>query len=124
PFLVELVEQGDGTFKPGRQLRASSVPEFASEENADWKLVMMNAGTGRLALPGGTVGHRWQKQKGKWNTRLEDARTGEAIDPVMYVDPAANGSSAVRFDDFSEAAETTAFLRHVPSIVVETVDGP
>lgn len=124
PFLVELEKEPDGTYKPGRQLRAARIPGMENEDNAEWKLVVLDRGSGELCIPGGTVGHRWQKAKGQWNIKMEDSRTGRAIDPVMYLDLTEGRTVAVRFPDFSEGTNDEVSLRHVPVRIIETVDGP
>ena len=62
-----------------RFLRASDIGKNVS--NADWKLVVVDAKTGRLVLPNGTVGYRWENSK-KWNLKLEDEE-GNKIDPLL-----------------------------------------
>jgi nitrate reductase alpha subunit len=124
PILVELEKQADDSYLPGRQLRASRIAALQAEENAEWKLLMLDANTGELAMPGGTVGHRWQKQKGQWNLKLEDTRDGRAIEPAMHLDHANGSTVAVRFHDFSDGTNDKSAKRHVPARLVETVDGP
>src|SRR5690606_11496665 len=81
PYLVELEPRGEGRFRPGRMLRASQLQPFASMENAEWKLAVLDAATGEPRIPTGSVGHRWQEHKGQWNLKMEDSATGEPIDP-------------------------------------------
>ncbi|MGV2481568.1 UNVERIFIED_CONTAM: hypothetical protein IGO34_32745, partial [Salmonella enterica subsp. enterica serovar Weltevreden] len=77
PFLVEIT---DG--RPGRYLRANRLSEDAEEENGDCKLLLWDEEKGPR-MPGGTLGFRWQKEKGKWNLKLEDPRTGEPLNPRL-----------------------------------------
>jgi nitrate reductase / nitrite oxidoreductase, alpha subunit len=37
----------------------------------------------RPKMPMGSVGHRWGKEKGKWNLQLKDGVDGSAIDPAL-----------------------------------------
>ncbi|MEW6582199.1 MAG: nitrate reductase subunit alpha [Actinomycetota bacterium] len=75
PHLVELVPRGDA-FVGGPFLRASDIG--AGGENAEWKTVVLDASSGRPAVPNGSVGFRWGDEgKGRWNL---DA---EGVDPVL-----------------------------------------
>jgi nitrate reductase alpha subunit len=82
PFLVRLEETKDG-FKAGRYLRASDIDAFASEENAAWKMLLMDEFTGALYSPKGTIGYRWAKEKGKWNLESTDGIEGTERSPVL-----------------------------------------
>jgi nitrate reductase alpha subunit len=131
PFLVVLDKNADGTFKPGKYLRASQMAATKDLENADWKMFMLDAPSGKLMLPKGTVGHRWQKQKGEWNLKLEDSITGEVIDPVIRMHTAsadgkvaADGTVQVQFPDFSNTQDQVLLSRAVPVKEVETASGP
>ncbi len=52
-------------------------------ENGDWKFLMWDTNDERPRMPGGSVGHRWGEEKGKWNLKLEDAEDGSAINPEL-----------------------------------------
>ncbi|MDQ6900190.1 MAG: molybdopterin-dependent oxidoreductase, partial [Candidatus Dormibacteraeota bacterium] len=67
PLLVTL-EERDGAHLPGRFLRASDLGQ--EEELAEWKTVVLDQATGRPAVPNGSVGHRYQKEEGRWNLEL------------------------------------------------------
>ncbi len=121
PFVVMLEDAGDGSYRPGRLLRASDITAHAGEENAEWKLFMLDAASGKLRIPQGTVGHRWQTQKGRWNLKLEDA-DGVAIDPSLTLDGA--NAVPVLFSDFTDGTSSVFRTRSVPSMTVETADGP
>jgi len=71
PLLV-LLEEGPEGFVPGRFLRASDLPSLpsAEEELPEWKPVVLDEVTGALAVPPGSVGHRYQRQPGRWNLEL------------------------------------------------------
>ena len=71
PFLVDLETR--------RLLPASALPQFANEENADFKFVVWDAKTGAPRVPQGSLGFRWQNEHGKWNLDLKD------IDPVLQL---------------------------------------
>ncbi|MEG3131619.1 nitrate reductase subunit alpha [Pantoea cypripedii] len=66
PMLVVLEPREDGSFAPGRQLRAADlVDNLGEENNPQWKTVACDAG-GELVVPNGSIGFRWG-EKGKWN---------------------------------------------------------
>ncbi len=123
PFLVRLEDRGDGVYEPGKLLRASEIATTAEQENAEWKTFVLDAESGRLRIPGGTIGHRWQEQKGQWNLKLEDPETGEVIDPRLFLD-AEGDTVPVAFQDFSEGENDKRIPRNVPVHSVETIDGP
>ena len=123
PFLVTLEEGPDGVFVPGPLLRASRLAETQSEENADWKYFVLDQDAGALRMPGGTVGHRWQTKKGQWNLELNDARTGEPIDPVLLLGSLATEVIPVAFPDFSDGGNDVVAHRAIPVRRVETADG-
>jgi nitrate reductase / nitrite oxidoreductase, alpha subunit len=73
PMLVRLVEK-DGTYVPERLLRASEFDGGLNEaDNGEWKTVAIDAKTGEVVAPNGSVGFRWG-DKGKWN--LEEKESG------------------------------------------------
>jgi nitrate reductase / nitrite oxidoreductase, alpha subunit len=70
PLLVTLRERGDG-YTPDRFLTASDLGD--SEENPEWKTVILDESTGRPVIPNGSAGFRWSDEKGRWNLRLGEA---------------------------------------------------
>lgn len=127
PFLVTLSKMGDGTYRAGKLLRASQLAATKDLDNAEWKMFVINAKTNNLAVPKGSVGHRWQKKKGDWNLKLEDSLTGEAIDPELFLHSAGakeGRSVPLRLADFSAFNDESAVVRDVPVMEIETVDGP
>jgi nitrate reductase alpha subunit len=124
PFVVALERSEDGSFAPGRLLRASDVEATRGVENADWKTFMLDAATGELRMPKGTIGHRWQKKKGDWNLELVEDGTGEAIEPALLLGPLADETVSVRFSDFTEGASGEFVRRDLPARRVETAGGP
>ena len=88
PFLV-ILDEGNadaGGHVSGRFLRASDFAEFAEEENADWKLPVIDR-AGELAV---TRRVTWafagtRRNRGRWNLKSEDATSGEAFDPLLDV---------------------------------------
>ncbi|MCC7519081.1 MAG: nitrate reductase subunit alpha [Verrucomicrobiae bacterium] len=123
PFLVTLPKQADGTHEAGGLLRASQVAAAKEVENAEWKTFVLDSATNELRMPQGTVGHRWQKKKGEWNLKLEDALTGQTFDPVLELEGRHDALVDVKFSDFSEGDTVRTFLRKVPARRVKTADG-
>lgn len=127
PFLVTLKKNEDGTYTPGKFLRASQMAATKDLENADWKMFVIDGNTNKLAVPKGSVGHRWQKKKGEWNLKLEDEVTGGAIDPRLMLhskDEKPKHSVPVRSSDFANFKDEAVLVRNVPAVEMETVDGP
>ncbi|HSP15352.1 MAG TPA: nitrate reductase subunit alpha [Thermoanaerobaculia bacterium] len=123
PILVELAEDGQGGHRPGRMLRSSSIAELKSEELSDWKLLCFDEDL-KLRMPQGTVGYRWQKQKGQWNLAHRDARTGEEYKPRLTLAGASEETVAIDIDDFTSPGPPRTIRRNVPARRVWTVDGP
>jgi nitrate reductase alpha subunit len=121
PFLVEIERGANGKYRPGKQLRAARLAGHKDDDNAEWKLVVLDAKTGEPRIPGGSVGHRWQAKKGEWNLKMEDPSTGEAIDPLLFMGGAEE--LPVEFDDFSDSTNEKGLSRHVRVRRIETVGG-
>ncbi|WP_029652501.1 nitrate reductase subunit alpha [Marinobacter daepoensis] len=69
PYLVMLEQREDGSFVPGRFLRASDlVGGLGEENNPEWKTIAIDESTGELTAPNGSIGYRWG-EKGKWNLK-------------------------------------------------------
>ena len=119
PFLVR-IEEKDGAFRPGQLLRAGTLARYASEENPEWKLLVMDALTNGPKMPGGTVGHRWQSKGGAWNLELKDPSDGSAIDPVLSFLDQHDEVMEVAIADFTKEREVK---RGVPVRWVETAEG-
>ncbi|MGI0154580.1 MAG: hypothetical protein ACREDE_00350, partial [Thermoplasmata archaeon] len=66
PFLLLLRTDSDA-FLPDRYLRASDIG--ASEPQAAWKCTVWDARRDAVAVPAGSVGHRWE-DNGTWNLDL------------------------------------------------------
>ncbi len=78
PFLVLLKPQDD-FFIADRFLRASDLS--LSEDQPEWKLVVMDAKTGNFVVPNGCIGHRWENKK-RWNLDPLN-ENGHVYDPQM-----------------------------------------
>ena len=78
PYLVRLEEAGDGEYTAGKFLTAADLADHASEENAAFKTVLVDARTGEPVVPNGSLGHRYgEAGVGKWNLDLGD------VDPQL-----------------------------------------
>ncbi len=134
PFLVVLEPDGE-KYHMGRFLRASDVAEYANEENADWKLLMADA-HGRLHLPTGSIGFRWEKEPtGNWNLQLKNAVTKQEFDPLLTLLGHDDNKALVSFSDFTDTfsiymgrtegkgQKATEILREVPARTITTRDG-
>ncbi|WP_243026628.1 nitrate reductase subunit alpha [Thermus albus] len=114
PLLIE-IQNG----RPGRYLRANRLSEYAEEENGDFKLLLWDEAKGPR-MPGGTIGFRWQKEKGKWNLKLEDPKTGEPLTPRLSLLGVEDEVLLLEFDDFSSDRK---LKRGVPVKYVVTKEG-
>src|SRR5699024_4837499 len=117
PFLI-MLEDHEDTYKAGRFVRASDLG--MEEEHADWKPVIFDAETGKLIIPNGTMGQRWEEDT-QWNLILEN-EDGTVIDPVMsMLDDDSNWEEIVfpLFDDHGNGT----FTRSIPVKEIECADG-
>jgi nitrate reductase alpha subunit len=116
PFLVRL----DGA-RPGKFLRAGDLEAYQQVENGDWKLLVWDGRSGRAGMPQGSLGFRWaEKQKGRWNLRMQDGLSGEDLDPELTFLEDHEQVMQLDFDDFS--GEQT-LKRGVPVRFIETKAG-
>lgn len=119
PFLVELKKVGDA-YVPGKMLRAGQVERTHEVENADWKFLVWDQSSNEPRMPQGSLGFRWQKQKGQWNLEPKDGLDGTEIDPQLTF---LDSSEAILSVSFAEFGEGKAFQRGVPVHYVETTEG-
>lgn len=119
PFLVEIKEE-DGVFEAGQLLRANQLKQYEDQDNGDWKLLMWDTMDKKPKMPMGSVGHRWSKEKGKWNLELKDAVDGSEIDPALTFLKDNDQVVSVRLDNFGEGED---FTRSVPVKRLDTKDG-
>ncbi|NUM53835.1 MAG: nitrate reductase subunit alpha [Candidatus Hydrogenedentes bacterium] len=123
PFVVQLQDAGNGAYKAGAYLRASQMAATKDEDLAKWKMFVVDEDTDELKMPKGTVGHRWQKEKGHWNLKLEDDKTGAQINPLLSL-KGRGESVTVEFWDFSQSTNDKPVRRSVPARKIDTVNGP
>lgn len=119
PFLVTL-EEKDNHYTAGRLLRANWLERYRQSENGEWKFLMWDVHGGEPRCPQGTVGHRWQKTKGKWNLELKDDADGSQIEPLLtFIDEADRVVSI----DLQEFTGNTLLQRGVPVKYLQTARG-
>ncbi|MCF8302413.1 MAG: nitrate reductase subunit alpha [Bacteroidales bacterium] len=119
PYLVELSED-DSRYKPGKLLRANRIEQYKDIENGDWKFLNINESTGKLVVPNGNIGHRWDSEEGNWNLKLKDNTGNEPIDPLLSLIDHADEILQVEFRDFGL---DNRYERGVPVQWIKTVDG-
>ncbi len=119
PYLVVLDKEKDH-YKPGRLLRANQLAQHKDIENGDWKFLNIDSKSGRLVVPKGAMGHRYGKETGKWNMKLEDSIDDQPYDPLLTL---LEGNDGVLSTEFTEFGMDKKALRGVPVKYIETVDG-
>jgi nitrate reductase alpha subunit len=119
PLLVKL-EQVEGHYRPARLLRANELAKHADMDNGDWKFVSVDTDSGRFVIPKGSAGHRWDKNQGNWNMKLEDAVDDSSYDPLLTF---LNEHDQVAQTQFDEWGLDNKALRGVPVRAIETTDG-
>ena len=128
PMLVTLKEH-DGKLVPDYFLRASHLPENLGEtNNPEWKTVLVDALTGDMVAPNGSVGFRWGEDKagtgkvGRWNLEKRDGGSGREIDPVLSLKGMHDDVKAVYFSYFG-GEKDDLLPRNVPVKRVKLADG-
>lgn len=120
PFLVELEINEDGVVRPGQFVRAGDLDNYNEEENGEWKFLVWDKNDNRPKMPMGSMGHRWQGQKGQWNLLLQDGRDGSEIDPVLtFIDDHDEQTQI----EIHEYGNDVRFMRGVPSKTIKTKNG-
>ena len=98
PMLVKLVKQGDALV-PDRFIRASDFSKSLGESNnPEWKTVAYDETSGKIVVPGGTIGFRWG-EAGKWNLEEKDA-TGQPTRLRLSLDEIKDDMVEVAFPYF------------------------
>jgi len=131
PMLVRLIER-EGRYVPDRLLRASDFEgALKQDNNPDWKTVAVDAASGKVVVPCGSVGFRWGEQ-GKWNLEAKDAG-GRQVDLRLSLIEAGAHDQVVgvgfpyfgnRHHDYFEGTEhPDVLVRNVPAKRVRLQDG-
>src|SRR5690606_21206910 len=71
-------------------------------------------------MPQGSLGFRWQTQKGQWNLEPKDGLDGSEIRPQLTFFGTTDDQLSVSFAEFGEGK---CFRRNIPVRYVETADG-
>ncbi|WP_308910298.1 nitrate reductase subunit alpha [Pseudokordiimonas caeni] len=132
PFLVQL-EERDGRFVAGRTLRAADFKDgLAAGEHADWKPVVFDANSGKVKVPNGTIGSRWDKSA-KWNLEMRAAADGSELWPEVTFVKKHDDVVAVGFPYFGNIENDQPIFHHtghdsvldrnIPVRRVKTKDG-
>ncbi|MCM3567761.1 nitrate reductase subunit alpha [Neobacillus mesonae] len=114
PFVVTLKKDGEH-FIPDRFLNAADLGK--SVGNAEFKPVLYNEHNGKLVIPHGTMGSRWD-DKAKWNLKMIDEETEETIDPRLSFKGIEEETATVKIPYFSHEGNNILY-RNVPLKKVE-----
>ncbi|TYO96688.1 nitrate oxidoreductase alpha subunit [Geothermobacter ehrlichii] len=119
PFLIEIEQKGE-VRTAGRMVRAGDLKRYAGEENASFKFLVWDETADQPRMPLGTLGFRWQQQKGQWNLQMKDGQDGSDIVPRLSLQAGSDAVLQVAFDDFAAGKRVQ---RGVPVRYLETVRG-
>jgi nitrate reductase alpha subunit len=128
PFLVVLDGPDGGKEASGeseggetwRYLRAGWLPRYRGVEHGEWKPAVWDEASGEPRAPRGSIGYRWQQEKGRWNLEMKDGQDGSPLSPALTFLGSRDGVLEVPLSDF--AGERT-LRRGVPVKYVETERG-
>lgn len=123
PFLVKLNKNNRGSYDAGKLLNASEIEETKSVENAYWKSFIFDTKSNNIKLPTGTLGYRWQSEKGKWNLKNNEGIKGEEISPLLSFVEEKDEVVLVSFPDFTENTNDKTVTRGVPAKKIKTIHG-
>ena len=119
PFLIEL-QKKDGAYTPGRMAKAVALERYKDEDKADFKYLVWDETSQQARMPLGTLGFRWQEQKGEWNLQMKDGQDGSDLAPVLSLLEGSDEVIQVSFDDF---ADNKTVQRGVPVRYLQTDTG-
>ncbi|WP_130618415.1 nitrate reductase subunit alpha [Dyella amyloliquefaciens] len=127
PMLVTLKQHGS-CLVPDHFLRASQLSDHADGAHPDWKTLLIDAKTGALAVPNGTIGFRWERTQGdgappgRWNLELKDGERDVEVDPQLSLVDQHDDVVDVGFPYFG-ADHDALLTRRVPVRHVTLADG-
>ncbi|MBL7755116.1 MAG: nitrate reductase subunit alpha [Chitinophagaceae bacterium] len=119
PYLVELIEQ-NGQWVPGKFVRANRLSKYDNIENGDWKFLNIDSNTGDAVMPKGSMGHRWDKNGGKWNLKYEDGEFDTDYNPELTFIQQHDEVIHVQFTEFGIKKN---YLRGLPVRKLQTKSG-
>ncbi len=83
PYMVQLEQREDGSYAPGRFIRAADFDASLGEaNNPEWKTVAYDKNSNSYVAPNGSIGFRWG-EKGKWNVEQKQGESGAEADLQM-----------------------------------------
>jgi nitrate reductase alpha subunit len=110
----------DGKFSAGKYFRASEVEAYENQENGDWKFLMWDTVSKKVKMPKGSMGHRWQTEKGQWNLELKDSVDGSDISPQLTF---LNDHDQILQLEVQDFGNDVKFNRGIPVKKIETKRG-
>ena len=121
PMLVKL-EEKNGSFVPGRFLRADDLDDKLGEDNnPEWKTVAIDAASGGLVAPNGSIGYRWGEQ-GEWNLEEKAAGVETELKMSLILDSDRDDVLAVDFPYFgADASEAFSTGDQRPNVLMKNV---
>jgi nitrate reductase alpha subunit len=133
PMLVRLERQGE-RWVPGRFVRASDFTgALTQSERAEWKTVGFDERSGKVVVPNGSIGFRWEGGADRrWNIEARDAGSGEEIELALSLLEKRDEVAPVAFPyfggietpHFSHSAQGGDVLVHkVPVKRMQLADG-
>lgn len=132
PFLIKL-EKREDTYVAGQLLRASDFKDnLGIEKSPAWHPLLMDESTGRIVVPNGTMGSRWDESK-CWNLNLKDARDASDYYPILSViDKRTDiltvsvpyfGGSTYKNPHFGASNHADIQQHKIPVVAIETAEG-
>lgn len=132
PFLVK-IEPCEGGYRTGMMLRASDFSDnLGIEKQAEWYPVLLDEDSGEKVIPNGSIGSRWN-DKGKWNLKNEDVRTGKEFTPMLSILDKKDDTIDVSFPYFGGEEYKNPFfnasehdevqIRKIPVVKCQTTEG-
>ncbi|MHB0776281.1 nitrate reductase subunit alpha [Halomonas sp. WWR20] len=134
PMLVELEAREDGSFAPGKQLRASDFDaNLGQDNNPEWKTVAWDETHNRLVVPRGSIGFRWGEEEageGRWNLEPVDA-DGQDVSLQLSLIDSHDSVAKVGFpyfggiahEHFSHVAGNDVLYHNLPAKRLTLADG-
>lgn len=119
PFLVT-IEEKDGHYVPGQMLSANMMGSKA--KHSEFQYFVVDELSRKMVIPNGCMGHRWTRKE-KWNLKMENSETGEAISPVLTLDGRGDGIVTVALPHFGHLDGMKTIERAVPVKEIDTPDG-
>ncbi len=132
PFLI-MMEEKDGKYIAGRNLRASDLDsKLNKEKNAEWKPVIFDATSQEIVVPNGTIGSRWD-DSGKWNLEAKNVTSDSEVwpetsfikqhDEVIEVGFPYFGNIENEAEIFNHTDHESILERRIPTKKVKLADG-